>query len=299
MDKQRINNQYMTGERALFQGNNLLIENCVFDDGESPLKEAKDLEIIHSSFQWKYPLWYATNIDVHDTTFLETARSGIWYTQHITIEDSLVAAPKTLRRASDITLKNIDMPHAQETLWQCDHITMDHVNATGDYFGMNSKNIQIHHLHLTGNYCFDGASHIEVHDSLLLSKDAFWNSENVTIYDSTIIGEYLAWNAKNITFVNCTIESLQGLCYIENLKMINCKFMNTTLAFEYSSVDATIASSIQSIMNPLSGRIKARSIEEIIMDPEKIDPSKIDIIVEETQPLLSSPLYTKENCYES
>ena len=43
-----------------------------------------------------------------------------------------------------------------------------------------------------------------------------------------------------LPLVNCTIESLQGMCYIENLKMVNCKLINTTLAFEYSTVDAQI-----------------------------------------------------------
>ena len=112
-----------------------------------------------------------------------------------------------------------------------------------------------------------------------LSKDAFWNSENVTVYDSFISGEYLGWNARNLTLVNCTIESLQGLCYIDNLVMKNCKLINTTLAFEYSSVDADITGEVDSVMNPSSGRISAEAIKELIMEKDKIDPEKTQIIV--------------------
>ena len=120
---------------------------------------------------------------------------------------------------------------------------------------------------------------MEIRNSTLLSKDAFWNSENVTVYDSFISGEYLGWNAKNLTLVNCTIESLQGLCYIDNLVMKNCKLINTTLAFEYSSVDADITGEVDSVMNPSSGRISAEAIKELIMEKDKIDPEKTQIIV--------------------
>ena len=120
---------------------------------------------------------------------------------------------------------------------------------------------------------------MEIRNSTLLSKDAFWNSENVTVYDSFISGEYLGWNAKNLTLVNCTIESLQGLCYIDNLVMKNCKLINTTLAFEYSSVDADITGEVDSVMNPSAGRISAEAIKELIMEKDKIDPEKTQIIV--------------------
>ena len=154
--------------------------------------------------------------------------------------------------------------------------------AKGDYFGMNSENIEIDGLNLSGNYCFDGGKNIIVRNSKLVSKDAFWNCENVTVYDSVIIGEYLAWNTKNITFVNCTIESLQGLCYIEGLKMVNCKLINTTLAFEFcKDIDAQIVSHIDSITNPISGKISAQSIGEMIIDDQIIDPSQTKIQLKE------------------
>ena len=161
-------------------------------------------------------------------------------------------------------------------------IKLYNVVAKGDYFGMNSENIEIDGLNLSGNYCFDGGKNIIVRNSKLVSKDAFWNCENVTVYDSVIIGEYLAWNTKNITFVNCTIESLQGLCYIEGLKMVNCKLINTTLAFEFcKDIDAQIVSHIDSITNPISGKISAQSIGEMIIDDQIIDPSQTKIQLKE------------------
>ena len=154
---------------------------------------------------------------------------------------------KNFRRTTGIELERVTMPNAGETLWNCDQIRMDQVSAKGDYFAMNSSNLYIDGFELVGNYSFDGVKNAEIHHARLLSKDAFWNSENVTVYDSFISGEYLGWNAKNLTLINCTIESSQGMCYIDNLVMKNCRLLNTTLAFEYSTVDVEVNNTIDSV----------------------------------------------------
>lgn len=277
-DKKEIHQEFLTGERALFQGTGLKIFDTIFADGESPLKESYDVELYNSMFKWKYPLWYAKNIIVNNCTWFEMARAGVWYTNHITIANSAIEAPKNFRRCCDVTLHDVTIPNALETLWHCKEVTLDHVMAKGDYFAMNSENMNINDLTLYSNYSFDGVKNVEVHNSRLISKDAFWNSENVTVYDSFISGEYLGWNAKNLTLINCTIESLQGLCYIDNLVMKNCKLINTTLAFEYSIVDAEISGKIDSVLNPASGIIRADSIGELIIDKDKVDASKTKII---------------------
>lgn len=276
--KKEVRQAYLTGERALFQGQDLRIIDSIFMDGESPLKESRNIELLGSMFKWKYPLWYAKNILAKNCTWFEMGRAGVWYTDHIRVEDSAIEAPKNFRRCHDVTLKNVTFPNAAETLWHCDGVHMEHVTAKGDYFAMNSENMVIEDLTLYGNYSFDGAKNIEIRGSRLLSKDAFWNSENVTVYDSFISGEYLGWNAKNLTLVNCTIESLQGMCYIDNLVMKNCRLLNTTLAFEYSTVDAEIEGGIDSVMNPAGGVIRADSIGELIMEKDKIDPGKTKIV---------------------
>ena len=59
------------GERALFGTNGANIFRCVFEDGESPLKECRNIQLSGVSFQWKYPLWYCSNVDVKNSSFLE------------------------------------------------------------------------------------------------------------------------------------------------------------------------------------------------------------------------------------
>lgn len=75
-----INNRIFEGERVLFTQNNLLIDSCTFQNGESPLKEGRNLIISNSTFSWKYPLWYCTNVKVNNSLFNQMARAGIWYT---------------------------------------------------------------------------------------------------------------------------------------------------------------------------------------------------------------------------
>ncbi len=281
MSKKEIRQEFLTGERALFHGQDLVIYDTIFTDGESPLKESSNIEVYGSSFKWKYPLWYSKDIKVKDTTFFEMARAGIWYTNNISLEDCLIEAPKEFRRCDGIKIKNVSFSNAEETLWNCKNIEMDNVVAKGNYFAMGDENVKVNGLHLYGNYSFDGAKNVEVRNSKLLSKDSFWNSENVTIYDSYICGEYLGWNAKNLTLINCTVESLQGMCYIDNLVMKNCKLINTTLAFEYSTVDAEITNKIDSVLNPSGGTIKAESIGELILEKDKVDVTKTKIICKE------------------
>ena len=270
------------GERALFKAGHREIRDSIFEDGESPLKESHDIALYNSMFKWKYPLWYAQNIHLEHCSLFEMARAGIWYTQNIDVHDTLIEAPKNFRRCRHVLLDHVSFSNAAETLWNCSDVEMRHVSARGTYFAMGSENMVIDGLELVGDYSFDGCKNVQISNARLLSKDAFWNSENITVTHAFISGEYLGWNAKNLTLIDCTIESLQGMCYIDGLTMKNCKLLNTTLAFEYSSVDADISSPIDSVLNPASGIIRADSIGELIMERDKIDPSKNKIICRNT-----------------
>ena len=266
-------NQRFTGERALFSQNGITVRNSVFEDGESPLKEGRDLTLSGCTFGWKYPLWYCRDVRVSDTSLTYTARSGIWYTHGVEMEGCIINAPKTFRRSSGISLSSVEMLFAEESLWSCRDVTLKDVTVRGDYFGMNCEDVYAEGLTVSGNYLFDGAKRVTVRNSTLISKDAFWNCEDVTVYDSVIVGEYLGWNSSRVRFVRCKIESNQGMCYMDDLTLEECRLTATDLAFEYSSVDADILSHVDSVKNPLRGRIVADGYGEIIMEPERVDTS--------------------------
>lgn len=265
------------GERPLFQCHDAEIVDCYFHDGESPLKESKNIHLIGSTFQWKYPVWYSRNVLMENCTLLEGARAGIWYTNNVIMRDCLIDAPKTFRKCKNISLVGVEINDAQETFWNCNGIKLKHVKVRGDYFCLNSKNIIAEDLRIDGKYCFDGGENIEIHNAILNTKDCFWNCKHVKVYDSEIDSEYVGWNSEDVTFVNCRIRSLQGFCYMKKLKMVNCRLWETNLAFEFSDIDAEIVGNIDSVKNISSGKLKCGSIGELIMDDKVIDPSNTTI----------------------
>lgn len=100
------------------------------------------------------------------------------------------------------------------------------------------------------------------------------------IYDSDIKGEYLGWYAKNLRLVRCRISGTQPLCYCKNLVIEDCTFApDADLAFEHSSVQATILSSVTSIVNPKSGTIRCHSCGEYMHDTDAKAPDNCELIV--------------------
>lgn len=119
-----INNRVFEGERALFTQNNLLIDSCTFQNGESPLKEGRNLIISNSTFSWKYPLWYCTNVKVNNSLFNQMARAGIWYTNDIRVSNTKFISPKMFRRCKGVIITNVTFEDGKETLWNCDDVKL-------------------------------------------------------------------------------------------------------------------------------------------------------------------------------
>ena len=77
---------------------------------------------------------------------------------------------------------------------------------------------------------------------------------------------------------NCRIIGTQPFCYCRNLVLQNCTMENCDLAFERSTVQASVIGNIDSVKNPLEGKIEADCIKEIIMEESVVDASKTKII---------------------
>ena len=272
-----------TEERALFRVTDVSLSDCVINTGESPLKHSRGVTLECSTVCSKYPLWYSEDARVTGCVFEAGARAGIWYSRDVRIADTKILSPKMFRRCERIELENVSIPDAAETLWSCSDVKARNFEARGaDYIFMNSSRIEIDGMTLDGKYAFDGASDVVVRNAKIETKDAFWNSKNITVYDSTISSEYIGWNSENVTLVRCTVESLQGFCYIKGLKLIDCRLPETTLAFEYSTVDADVKGEIGSVLDPAGGVIRADSIGTLTVRERFVDPdaTRIDAKIE-------------------
>ena len=263
-----IKNTSYEGERPLFATHNLRLENVVIRPGESALKECSNIEAVNCEFQGKYPFWHVDGFTVDNCLFRDGARAALWYSRHLTMRNTRVEAPKMFREMDDITLENVVIPDAQETLWHCRGVQLSNVEVSNaDYLFMHSSDIVISDYRQHGNYSFQYCRNVEIHNAVIHSKDAFWGTEDVTVYDSEIHGEYLGWHSKRLRLVNCHISGTQPLCYATDLVMENCTMdADCDLAFECATVNATVSSVITSVKNPRSGIIRANGYGEIILD---------------------------------
>lgn len=275
-----IKDKEFGGERPLFASKHLKLENVTIHAGESALKECEDIVAEKCRFEGKYPFWHVDGFKINDCIFTPGARAALWYSRDLIMTDTLVEAPKMFREMDNMKLKNVRIPDAAETMWHCRGVELENVDVKGaDYLFMHSSDIRIRDYRQQGNYSFQYCRNVEIEDADINSKDAFWNTENVTVRNSRLTGEYLGWHSRNLHLINCHISGTQPLCYADNLVLENCTFAeDADLAFEESTVNATLNSRITSVKNPTSGRISALGYGEIIIDENIKSPA--DCIIE-------------------
>ena len=260
-------------ERALYNLKQADVNQCVFAgpaDGESALKEARDVCLHNCSFSLRYPLWHVKGFTMADSTMDEKTRAAIWYAEDGVITDSKLEGIKAVRECSRIRMERCDV-ELQEFGWKSQGITLIDTDIVSEYPFFDSRDVKLTSVKMKGKYSFQYMENLEITDSELDTKDAFWHSKNVTVRDSIVKGEYLGWFSDGLTLINCRIIGTQPLCYCKNLKLINCRMEDTDLAFEYSDVEADVRGHIISVKNPKSGMIMADSVGEIIRENPEME----------------------------
>ena len=243
------------------------VENCRFEgpaDGESALKEARNICVVNTNFSLRYPLWHVEGFTLENCSMDEKARAAIWYAKNGRITGSNLGGIKALRECENIALKNSSVV-SQEFGWKCRNITLEDTSVQAEYLFLDSRDVTLDRVQMKGKYSFQYMENLTIRDSYLDTKDAFWHSKNVTVINSTVKGEYLAWFSEGLTLIDCHIIGTQPLCYCKDLKLVNCTMEGTDLAFEYSDVEATVNGHVDSVKNPRSGHITLDSVGEVIM----------------------------------
>lgn len=270
------------GERPLFARHDIELDNVTIHAGESALKRCSNVVARHCRFEGKYPFWHVDGFKVENCLFTPGARAALWYSTDLEMKDTLVEAPKMFREMRGLSLENVRIPDAQETLWHCSDVRLRNVEVkNADYLFMHSSDIDIDTYRQEGNYSFQYCRNVVIRNADIHSKDAFWGTENVTVYDSSLDGEYLGWHSRGLRLVRCRIAGTQPLCYCKDLVMEDCTFADDAdLAFEDSDVEATILSPVTSIKNPRTGHIRVVSAGEVIRDENILAPA--DCVIEFT-----------------
>lgn len=268
-----IENQTFDEERSLYNLKDTEVKNCTFAgeaDGESVLKEARNITVSNCRFSLRYPLWHVRGFNLTDSTMDEGTRAPVWYAYDGKIEGSVINGTKCLRECDNMTIRNCKIV-SDEFGWRCNNVIIEDSEMESVYYLFQSTNVRIKKLHMKGKYSFQYMENVLIEDSVLDTKDAFWHSKNVTVKNSVVKGEYLAWFSEGLTLIDCKIIGTQPLCYCRDLKLINCTMEDTDLAFEYSEVEADVKGHIISVKNPRSGRIIADSVGDIIFEDAVMD----------------------------
>ncbi|MCM1187168.1 MAG: DUF3737 family protein [Lachnoclostridium sp.] len=263
-----ITDRQFDEERALYNLTDSDVINCIFAgpaDGESVLKESRNVNIRDCRFSLRYPLWHVKKFEMSDSSMDELTRAAIWYADDGTIANCTLEGIKAVRECCNISLLGCKII-SQEFGWKSKKITLTDSEITSEYLFLDSRDVTLKNVKMKGKYSFQYMENLMIEDCELDTKDAFWHSKNVTVKNSIVKGEYLAWFSDGLTLINCKIIGTQPLCYCENLKLINCTMEDADLSFEYSDVEADIKGDILSVKNPKSGKIVADTVGQIVWD---------------------------------
>ena len=263
-----IENKTMDAERALYGSDGVLVRGCAFDgpaDGESALKESRNVQVENSFFNLRYPFWHDRGLRISGSELTDKCRAALWYSEGVEITDTKMHGIKALRECAEVKMRGCDIV-SPEFGWSVRGCEMENCTAESEYFMMRSRDLHFKGVKLKGKYSFQYIENSVFENCEFDTKDAFWHAKNVVVRDSVVKGEYLAWYCENVTFERCRIIGTQPLCYCKGLKLIDCEMINTDLAFEKSEVEATVTTVIDSIKNPYAGRISAPAAGEIIID---------------------------------
>lgn len=258
-------------ERVLYGLNGAEVVRCLFDgpaDGESALKECRNVHLTDCDLHLRYPLWHVTDGTVTGCRMTDTCRAALWYDEHLTIRDCELGGIKALRECRDITIEG-GSANSTEFGWMCRELRVRHFSLNSEYPFLHTENAEFEDLRMKAKYSFQYTKNLTFRNCVLDTKDAFWHAENVTVYDSVVKGEYLAWYSTNLRLVRCQIIGTQPLCYCKGLILEDCTMENCDLSFENSDVVATVHGGIDSVKNPVNGSITADAIGEIILDEHK------------------------------
>ncbi len=253
-------------ERAFYGAINYKVSGAEFDgpaDGESAFKECKRIYVHGCHFNLRYPFWHVEDSKISSSVLTENCRAAFWYCKGVDAVLSQFNGIKALRECDTVRLRKCTVNSA-EFGWKTRNALIESSKAEGEYFFLEGKDLFFESFELKGKYSFQYCEDVSISDSVLDTKDAFWHAKNVTVRNSVIKGEYLGWYSENLTLISCKIIGTQPLCYCKALTLTDCEMIDCDLSFERSEVNAKLTAPIDSIKNPLRGRIAAPAVGELV-----------------------------------
>ena len=155
-ERRRITCRQFEEERALYHLSDAEILHCTFagaTDGESALKEARQITVSDSTFALRYPLWHVRKLSLDHCRFQETARAALWYCEQGSLESCELHGIKALRECHDFRIAH-SIIDSEEFGWKCKNIRMTDCKLRSEYLFFDSRNIELQQIAMTGKYCW-------------------------------------------------------------------------------------------------------------------------------------------------
>ena len=162
-------------ERALYNLQEADINHCLFAgpaDGESVLKEARDVNLTDCTFSLRYPLWHVKKFTMEHSTMDELTRAAIWYASDGVIKNSTLGGIKAVRECERICLENCHIV-SQEFGWKSEEIALTDSEIESEYLFFDSRDVKLNRVKMKGKYSFQYMKNLEITDCVLDTKDAF------------------------------------------------------------------------------------------------------------------------------
>ena len=105
---ERFENLTLDAERALYGLNGAEVVRCVFDgpaDGESALKECRNITLTDCDLRLRYPLWHVSDAVLTDCRMTDTCRAALWYDDHLALTNCELGGIKALRECRSVTIE--------------------------------------------------------------------------------------------------------------------------------------------------------------------------------------------------
>lgn len=135
-----IENQRFGEERALYNMSNLRLVGCSFagkEDGESALKECKNIVAEKCFMDLRYPFWHVEDLTVKDCKLTENCRAAMWYDRGVDIFGTTLNGIKALRECRNIKI-NASTAVSPEFCWKCSNINIKNSDITSEYAFLES-----------------------------------------------------------------------------------------------------------------------------------------------------------------
>lgn len=154
-DMELIKDKELGGERPLFGIKDTRLENVTITEGESGIKCCKNIEADNCRFVGKYPWWHVDGSVITNCLFEPGSRSAIWYSNDMTMRDTVINAPKLFREMKNLTLENVVINDADETFWRVRNIRIKNVKLhDGTYPFMFCDDVYADGLESDSKYVF-------------------------------------------------------------------------------------------------------------------------------------------------